>query len=64
MKLYSSFFVFLERILHEIITSENDINSSDAAAITNPNLHLSCYFEYFIHAEMSTMQLKMAPKEH
>lgn len=56
--------MFLKRILYEIITSESDINVSDARAITNPNLHLSCYFEYFIYAEMSTMQLKMAQKKH
>lgn len=52
------------RILYEIITSENDIIMADARAITDPNLHLSCYFEYFIYAEMSTTQLKMAQKKH
>ena len=40
------------------------MNITDARASTNTNLHLSCYFEYFIYAEMSTMQLKMTPKEH
>lgn len=50
--------------MYEIITSENDINISDAKAITNPNLHFSCYFECFIYNEMSTIQLKMAQKKH
>lgn len=36
---------------------------SDLRAITNPNLQLSFYFEYFIYTEMSTMQLKNYPTE-
>lgn len=55
---------FSWEFFYEIITSENDINMADARAITDPNLHLSCYFEYFIYAEMSTTQLKMAQKKH